>query len=67
MRDLVARADGRFQWHLHPRVKGGKIRGSGCRYASRLAARLGQGWTLETAAEEAATYVATRIAAAGER
>lgn len=67
VRDLVARADGRFQWHLHPRVKGGKIRGSGCRYASRLAARLGQGWTLETAAEEAATYVATRIAAAGER
>ena len=67
VRDLVARADGRFQWLLHARVKGGKIRGSGCRYSTRLAARLGQAWTLEAAAEEAALHVATRIAAAGER
>ncbi|MBI5364129.1 MAG: bifunctional hydroxymethylpyrimidine kinase/phosphomethylpyrimidine kinase [Planctomycetes bacterium] len=67
VRDLVVRADGRYQWLLHPRVKGGKIRGSGCRYSTRLAARLGQGWTLETAAEEAARHVATRIAAGGTR
>jgi hydroxymethylpyrimidine/phosphomethylpyrimidine kinase len=62
VRDLVARADGRYLWLSHPRVIGGKIRGSGCRYASRLAAHLALGFTLEQAAEEAATHVATRIA-----
>ena len=64
VRDLVARADGRFQWLLHARVPRGKVRGSGCRFATRLAARLAQGVELETAAADAAEHVAARIRAA---
>lgn len=53
VRDLVARRDGRSSWVLHPRVAGAKIRGSGCRFASRLAAELARGATLEDAVERA--------------
>lgn len=61
IRDLVAAADGTVSWHEHPRVAGGKIRGSGCRYASRLAAGLALGRSLEESAHEAGTYVARLI------
>lgn len=64
VRDLLVRRDGRFHWHVHPRVPGGKIRGSGCRFASRLAARLAQGQELEAAMEDAGTHLADRISAA---
>lgn len=63
VRDLVARADGRFEWLLHPRVAGGKVRGSGCRYATRVAAHSALGTPLETAAELAARHVTELVAA----
>lgn len=63
VRDLVAIADGRFLWHTHPRIAGGKIRGSGCRFATRLAASMALGATLEAAAEAAGLHVAARIEA----
>lgn len=43
--------------HTHPRVVGGKVRGSGCRFASFLAARLAQGRPLGVAAAEARGHV----------
>lgn len=50
-----------------PRVPGGGIRGSGCRFASHLAAALVLGRPLEQAAGEAGTWVGERIAAAATR
>ena len=38
--DLVLSREEGLAWNSHPRVPGGKLRGSGCRYASRLAAAL---------------------------
>jgi len=64
VRDLVARHDGRFAWLVHERVPGGKLRGSGCRHATRLAAELALGRPLDQAAEAAGVHVAARIAAA---
>jgi hydroxymethylpyrimidine kinase/phosphomethylpyrimidine kinase len=64
--DLVMRADGSVRWLSHTRIPG-TIRGSGCRFATRLAAGLGRGATLETAAEEAGRYVASAIARVAER
>jgi len=61
VRDLVAKADGSYRWLEHPRSKGPGIRGSGCRFASRLAAALALGRTLEEAAEEAGGFVAGEI------
>jgi hydroxymethylpyrimidine/phosphomethylpyrimidine kinase len=65
VRDLAMSADGREVWIEHPRSSG-RIRGSGCRFATRLAAGLGSGRRLETSAAEAGAYVAARIARAGE-
>jgi hydroxymethylpyrimidine/phosphomethylpyrimidine kinase len=65
--DLVIEADGDFRWIDHPRVTGGKVRGSGCRFATRLAARLALGGRLVESAAEAGTHVAERIRAAGKR
>src|SRR5437867_924315 len=53
VRDLVARPGGRHAWIERARVRGGGIRGSGCRFASRLAALLALGKPLEASAEEA--------------
>jgi hydroxymethylpyrimidine/phosphomethylpyrimidine kinase len=62
VRDLVARADGVYCWIERRRVPGGGIRGSGCRFATRLAGGLALGRTLEEAAEAAGEFVAAEIA-----
>lgn len=60
-RDLVATREGKTTWISRPRIAGGSIRGSGCRFASRLAAGLALGAPLEAAAEEAGRFVAGEI------
>jgi hydroxymethylpyrimidine/phosphomethylpyrimidine kinase len=62
VRDLVARADGSHRWIERPRVPGVGIRGSGCRFATRLAGGLALGQPLEQSAEAAGAFVATEIA-----
>ncbi len=62
--DLVLERDRAPTTIEHARVVGGKIRGSGCRYATRLAARLAQSWTLEKAAKDASEHVSAAIARA---
>jgi hydroxymethylpyrimidine/phosphomethylpyrimidine kinase len=60
-RDLIAVQRGGARWHMHERIRGGKIRGSGCRYATRLAAGLALGSSLEASARDAGNYVARSI------
>ena len=60
-RDLIATREGRTAWISRPRIPGGSIRGSGCRFATRLAAGLALGEPLEAAAEEAGRSVAREI------
>lgn len=59
--DLVVAADRRPVRIRHARRVGRSLHGSGCRYASVVAARLALGATLEDAAETAAAYVAERL------
>jgi hydroxymethylpyrimidine/phosphomethylpyrimidine kinase len=65
--DLVLERDRAPVTLSHARVVGGKVRGSGCRYATRLAARLAQSWTLEEAAKDASEHVFDAIARACRR
>lgn len=65
VRDLAMGSDGCEIWLEHPRGAG-RIRGSGCRFATRLAAGLGRGRSLAESAAEAGSYVAAAIARAGE-
>lgn len=60
--DLLVVAGRRGIEIAHPRRVGAKVRGSGCRFASHLAARLALGETLESAARQAADHVAARLA-----
>jgi hydroxymethylpyrimidine/phosphomethylpyrimidine kinase len=62
-RDLVATSAGLVFWSTHARLAGGKVRGSGCRYASHLAARLALGTSLVDAVGDAARHVRAAIAA----
>ncbi len=62
VRDLVVERDRDVVRIEHARVAGGKIRGSGCRFASRLAARMGESWSLEKAAKDASEHVSAAIA-----
>lgn len=62
VRDLVAQPEGAHRWIERPRVKGGGIRGSGCRFATRLAGGLALGMGLVEAAEASGAYVAGEIA-----
>ncbi len=64
VRDLVLERGGRRAWLEHARVAGGKIRGSGCRFASVLAGALALGEALPAAAARAGEHVARRIAGA---
>jgi hydroxymethylpyrimidine/phosphomethylpyrimidine kinase len=64
VRDLVARADGTHRWIERPRRAGAGIRGSGCRFATRLAVGLALGRELSEAAREAGEFVAAEIARA---
>lgn len=69
VQDLVLTREGRIAWISRPRIPGGTIRGSGCRFATRLAAGMALGGSLEAAAEEAGRFVAGEIerAARGNR
>jgi hydroxymethylpyrimidine/phosphomethylpyrimidine kinase len=60
-RDLIAARGEPIRWVEHARIRGGKIRGSGCRFATRLAAHLALGRTLEAGAREAGEHVARQI------
>lgn len=64
VRDLVLGADGEPHWTEHPRAAG-RLRGTGCRFATALAGWLARGRPLLEAAEGAGSYVARRIAEAG--
>jgi len=61
VRDLVAEPDGAHRWIERARRQGPGIRGSGCRFATRLAAGLALGMTMEEAAEDAGAHVAAEI------
>lgn len=63
-RDLVIAAGRAPTWLTHTRIVGGNVRGSGCRFASQLAARLVLAETLESAARAAAAHVVEAIARA---
>jgi len=52
-------------WLDHPRVPG-RLRGTGCRFATALAGLLARGRDLEQAALEAGRYVGRRICEAGD-
>ena len=66
LRDLVLARDAEPLWIERPRRPGPGIRGSGCRFASFLAAGLGSGATLGEAARGAGEWVADRIGTAPE-
>ena len=50
--------------HVHPRLPGGGLRGSGCRFASYLAARLAHGDDLTRAHRRASAWMGERLARA---
>lgn len=60
--DLVLEAGQAPVWIRRPRLPGPGIRGSGCRFASALAAHLAEGAALPDAAAAAGELVAQRIA-----
>jgi hydroxymethylpyrimidine/phosphomethylpyrimidine kinase len=63
--DLVLAAGEPPLWLAHRRIPGAKVRGSGCRFASRLAAGLALGSSLAVAAAEAGAHVAQVLAERG--
>ena len=63
VRDLVLEPGGAVRWVEHPRVRGAGLHGSGCRYASRVAAELARGRDLVEAAAAAGAWVAELIRA----
>jgi hydroxymethylpyrimidine/phosphomethylpyrimidine kinase len=65
--DLLVRRDQDPVQLVRPRVPGGGIRGSGCRFASCLAASLALGEPLEEATRGAGAWVGERIAQAAPR
>ncbi len=56
-RDLLLEPGKSDFWMQHPRIQGGKVRGSGCRFATRLAARLALGDELAKAVRDASAHV----------
>jgi len=60
-RDLVLEAGKSEMWLAHPRIPGGKVRGSGCRFATRVAANLALGTGLVQAARDASEHVCRRL------
>jgi len=62
VRDLVLESGRAPVWFEHRRTPAGKLRGSGCRFATRLAAELALGQPLTAAARSAGEFVAARIA-----
>ncbi|MBK7642919.1 MAG: bifunctional hydroxymethylpyrimidine kinase/phosphomethylpyrimidine kinase [Planctomycetes bacterium] len=66
-RDLVLERGAPAEWLAHERIPGGKVRGSGCRFAARLAAKLALGASLREAAREASAHVLEKLRAASAR
>jgi hydroxymethylpyrimidine/phosphomethylpyrimidine kinase len=58
VRDLVLERGGEPVWLERPRLPGARLHGSGCRFASAVAAQLARGIPLEVAARAAGDYVA---------
>ncbi len=67
VRDMCWERHGEPQWLEHPRVPGAGIHGSGCRFASLLAAGLALGEPLAIAAKRAGEWVGAEIARSGSR
>ena len=65
-RDLVLDAGKKEVWLAHPRIPGGKVRGSGCRFATRMAANLALGTGLLRAARDASEHVYGRLRMAAQ-
>jgi len=65
VRDLLLLPGRAPIWLEHPRVPG-RLRGTGCRFASALAGLLARGHDLEQAALVAGRYVSRRICEAGD-
>lgn len=66
VRDLVLERDKPPVWLLHPRVRGMRLHGSGCRFASALAAGLATGTPLPEAASRAGEWVARLVRERGQ-
>jgi len=62
VRDLLLEPAAPPLWLEHPRVADAHLRGTGCRFATTLAAALAHGRPLPVAAVEAARFVALRLA-----
>jgi hydroxymethylpyrimidine/phosphomethylpyrimidine kinase len=62
VRDLLLARGAPPRWHLHARAPRARLGGSGCRYASTVAARLALGGTLAEALEEAGAWLARAFA-----
>jgi hydroxymethylpyrimidine/phosphomethylpyrimidine kinase len=60
-RDLVLDAKTGASWITHPRIPGAKVRGSGCRFATRLAALLALETDLVRAVKDASDHVYGRL------
>jgi hydroxymethylpyrimidine/phosphomethylpyrimidine kinase len=67
VRDLVLARGAAPAWIARRRSAGGRLHGSGCRYASALAAGLARGLALERAAASAGALVARLIGERGAR
>ncbi len=66
VRDLLLERGKPPRWHAHPRTRRAGIGGSGCRYASTIAARLALGGSLAEALDEAGNWLAETFAHSGE-
>ena len=62
VRDLIVQRERSPIWHEHPRIPGASLHGSGCRYASCVAAELAKGNALEAAADVAGQHLAALLA-----
>jgi len=61
VRDLCLEREREPRWIEHPRLPGAHLRGTGCRFATFLAAHLALGLPVAAAAERAAAGVARRL------
>ncbi len=62
VRDLVLARGASPAWHDHARIPGASLHGSGCRYASTVAAELAQGSSLEAATDAAGRFLVALLA-----
>jgi hydroxymethylpyrimidine/phosphomethylpyrimidine kinase len=67
IQDLCMESEGEPRWHVHARVAGRGLHGSGCRYASAVAAQLARGFSLDLAFRQAGDWLARRIAQGPQR